>query len=232
MAIADVGGVNFWGGRTLVSGRARWTCATTALNFTRGWVRTTPSSIDHDLRWTGPERVDLLHERRTISAVAVSEVAWALDFSYEMTNVTALPLALASPATNGRPAAGYGGFFWRARRSGRRVEVLGPDRVGVRHLHGSRARWLALVGGGSDAPWSLVFVPDRGSQQADQWFVRHDDYAGVGSSLAWDRPLVLAPGAGIRRRIVTLVVDGRLRVAQVAGVLSAAEAILTGAGTG
>ncbi len=71
-------------------------------------MRTTPSSIDHDLRWTGPERVDLLHERRTISAVAVSEVAWALDFSYEMTNVTALPLALASPATNGRPAAGYG----------------------------------------------------------------------------------------------------------------------------
>ncbi|NGM12426.1 DUF6807 family protein [Verrucosispora sioxanthis] len=227
-----------WAGSTsevvvpLFPAGARWTCATTALNFTRGWVRTTPSSIDHDLRWTGPERVDLLHERRTISAVAVSEVAWALDFSYEMTNVTALPLALASPATNGRPAAGYGGFFWRARRSGRRVEVLGPDRVGVRHLHGSRARWLALVGGGSDAPWSLVFVPDRGSQQADQWFVRHDDYAGVGSSLAWDRPLVLAPGAGIRRRIVTLVVDGRLRVAQVAGVLSAAEAILTGAGTG
>lgn len=226
VAIADVGGVNFWGGRTFVPGRGPTDLRNHGTQHHQNLGTHSFSSLDHDLRWTGPDGVDLLHERRSISAVAVDDVAWALDFSYELTNMTALPLAFASPATNGRPGAGYGGFFWRARRDGQRVEVLGPDRAGVRHLHGSRARWLALAGGDSDAPWSLVFVPDQQAQGIDPWFVRHDDYAGVGSSLAWDRPLVVAQGAGIRRRIVTLVVDGRLRSAQVAGILDAAEAIL------
>ncbi|BCB86203.1 DUF6807 family protein [Phytohabitans suffuscus] len=54
--------------------------------------------------------------------------------------------------------------------------------------------------------------------QDDIWFVRSRDYAGVGSSLAWDQPLVVAAGTALRRRIITVVADGRLRSREVAGM--------------
>ena len=222
VAVADVDGVNFWGGRTFVSGRGPVDLPNHGVQRHRGWAEHHPDELSQELQWTGPDGVDLLHERRRIAAVGVSEQAWALDFSFELTNVTDLPLTFASPATNGRPGAGYGGFFWRAPRGDRRVEVFGPDHSGVRHLHGRRTRWLSLTGGSRAAPWTLVFVPQR----IDPWFVRHHDYVAVGSSLAWDQPLIMTQEAGIRRRIVTVVVDGRLNTPQTAAIAGAAETIL------
>ena len=130
------------------------------------------------------------------------------------------PLAFASPATNGRPGAGYGGFFWRARRGNRRLHVLGPDRSGERNLHGRRTAWLALTGG-STRPWTLIFVCGGPPHPTDPWFVRSRDYAGVGSALAWHQPLLVAPGRHVRRRILTVVADGRLRSREVADTVAA-----------
>nr|BFE82466.1 hypothetical protein GCM10020093_050670 [Planobispora longispora] len=56
----------------------------------------------------------------------------------------------------------------------------------------------------SDA-WSLVFVQ---AGAVDPWFVRVAEYPGVGPALAWDRPLAVADT--LRRRVVTVVADGRL----------------------
>jgi hypothetical protein len=181
------------------------------------WIIRTSTTLVHDLRWTGSDGVDLLHERRRIAAQPIGDRAWALDFTFELTNMTPGPLTIASPATNGRPGAGYGGFFWRARRGARRIHVLGPDRSGERHLHGQRTPWLALTGN-NGAPWTLIFVAVGPQAHTDPWFVRSRDYAGVGSALAWARPLVVPQGAGIRRRIITVVADGRLRSRQIAGI--------------
>jgi hypothetical protein len=52
--------------------------------------------------------------------------------------------------------------------------------------------------------WTLVFVQDDG----DAWFVRVEEYPGVGQALAWDRPLVVEDT--LTRRVVTIVADGRL----------------------
>ena len=227
VAVADVGGANFWGGRTFVAGRGPVALDNHGSQRHCGFGDRTPSALSQHLRWTDAEDVDLLHERRRIAARALSADAWALDFEFELTNLTAVPLSFASPATNGRPGAGYGGFFWRARRGAQRIQVLGPERNGERYLHGSRGPWLALTG--VDAgPWTLVFVTGCG---ADPWFVRSRDYAGVGSSLAWDKPLVVGSGATIRRRIITVVADGRLRSRQVAGAAGLAAAILAEAGS-
>ena len=52
----------------------------------------------------------------------------------------------------------------------------------------------------------------------DRWFVRARDYLGVGSSLAWDEPLVLGPDETIERSLVTVVVDGPLTPAAAAAL--------------
>jgi hypothetical protein len=215
VAIADVGGANFWGGRTFVRSSGSLLMPNHGTQHHRDWTTRTSTALVHDLRWTGPDGTDLLHERRHIAALPIDNRAWALDFTFELTNTTAAALTFASPATNGRPGAGYGGFFWRARRGDRRIHVLGPDRAGERHLHGQRTPWLALTGNNT-APWTLIFVTV--GPPADPWFVRSRDYAGVGSALAWAQPLVVAQGARVRRRIITVVADGRLRSRQIAGI--------------
>ncbi len=215
VAVADVGGANFWGGRTFVPGHGSMHLPNHGTQRHHRWTTRETTDVRHELRWIGPDGTDLVCERRRIAAVPVNDRAWALDFGFELTNVTAEPLAFASPATNGRPGAGYGGFFWRARRGNRRVHVLGPDRTGERRLHGRRTAWLALTGASSD-PWTLIFVAGGPAQLSDLWFVRSRDYAGVGSSLAWDQPLIVAAGASLSRRIITVVADGRLRSREVA----------------
>lgn len=52
----------------------------------------------------------------------------------------------------------------------------------------------------------------------DPWFVRVADYPGIGSALAWDRRLVLPPGAVLSRRFQVAVADGRLTAAQAAAL--------------
>lgn len=223
VAVADVGGANFWGGRTFVRSRSSVLLANHGVQQHWEWATRTSAALVHELRWTGPDGVDLLHERRRITALPVDDRCWALDFTFELTNITPVPLTFASPATNGRPGAGYGGFFWRARRGDGRIHVLGPERSGERHLHGRRTPWMALTGNHT-APWTLIFVTAGPRPETDPWFVRSRDYAGVGSSLAWTCPLVVAQGAGIRRRIVTVVADGRLRSRQIADIAGAVVA--------
>ncbi|GAB3981376.1 PmoA family protein [Plantactinospora veratri] len=224
VAVADVGGANFWGGRTYVPGHGPVQLSNHGSQHHRAWTTRTSTDVRHELRWVGPDGTELLHERRRIAALPLTGQAWALDFGFELTNVTAEPLTFASPATNGRLGAGYGGFFWRARRGDRRVYVLGPERTGERHLHGRRAAWLALTGTSTD-PWTLIFVPAGRPDRTDLWFVRSRDYAGVGSALAWTQPLVVAPGGRVHRRIVTVVADGRLRSRQVADLAGTVAAI-------
>jgi hypothetical protein len=217
VAVADVGGANFWGGRTFVSSRGPVLLANHGAQHHTSWILRTTTTLVQALRWRGPDGPDLLHEIRRIAVLPIGDHAWALDFTFELTNVAPEPLSLASPAVNGRPGAGYGGFFWRARRDAQRIHVLGPDRSGERHLHGRCASWVALTGN-NRSPWTLIFLAARQEAGIDPWFVRSRDYAAVGSALAWARPLVLAQGAAVRRRIVTVVADGRLRSRQIAGI--------------
>ncbi|MEV0647102.1 PmoA family protein [Phytomonospora sp. NPDC050363] len=221
VAVADVAGANFWGGRTFVSGRGSMHLPNHGTQRHEGWADRTASTLTQDLSWAGPGGDELLRERRHIAALPIDSGAWALDFSFRLSNVVQAPLALASPAANGRPGAGYGGFFWRARRGSGRIQVLGPGLTGAQALHGRHTPWMA-ISGNHGAPWTLIFI--HSGPDTDPWFVRTGDYAGVGSSLAWDRPLVLAPGAEVGRRIITVVADGRLRSDQVAGLVGAVTA--------
>jgi hypothetical protein len=206
VAIPDAGGHNFWGGRTFVRGQGPTWLENHGRQRHLSWVDGGATGI---LSWAAGSGVEILRERRTVTAVSL-DGCWALDFRFALTNMTGEALAIRSPATKGRPGAGYGGFFWRAPTGPVRPFGADPDAVGEAAVHGRRAPWVAMAGTG----WTLVFVAGDPRTAEDPWFVRAAEYPGVGSSLAWDTPLTVPPGGTVRRRIITVVVDGTIEFAQ------------------
>jgi hypothetical protein len=205
MAVPDVSGSNFWGGRTYVRDRGSVEVDNHGTQDHTGWLLRDPDGCVEELSWSREGRV-LLQERRTISTFPLSSGSWALDFSSALTNVSGGDVSIGSPATNGRPGAGYGGFFWRAPKEDEAPLAFTKDVAGEEAVHGRRADWLALAG----RDWTLVFAGANEETRKDPWFVRTTEYPGVGSSLAWRHRLPVPTGATVARRIVTVVADGRL----------------------
>ncbi|MEU4164653.1 PmoA family protein [Actinoplanes sp. NPDC026670] len=202
VAVAEVDGANFWGGRTFVPGHGpAWLDNQGSQEHLR-WLRRRPGQLRHTLHWNSIDGSTLFFERRDLSWWPAGPDAWALDFSFDLINMTDRELAIRSPAAHGRTGAGYGGFFWRAPSGECRVAASADGGT----VHGQRARWLSVAGNG----WTLVFLGADEATRGDRWFVRTRDYVGVGSSLAWDEPLLLAPHAELGRRIVTVIADGDL----------------------
>ncbi|XNL80184.1 PmoA family protein [Actinomadura madurae] len=199
IAIADVDGVNFWGGSTYVRGEGPAMLRDHGRQRRRT-LRPAGGGYEETLDWVGPDGTVLAAEQRTLSARPVTG-AWALDVAFTLTGRTGRPLVLQSSACKGRTGAGYGGFFWRAPKDSAGLEAFTGEASGEEAVHGSVTRWLALA---SDA-WTLVFVQTAG---LDPWFVRVAQYPGVGPALAWEEPLTV-PGR-LDRAITVVVADGRL----------------------
>jgi predicted dehydrogenase len=200
VAISDLGGANFWGGRTYVKDQGP-----TWLNDHGTQRHVAFTHLDDDgftehLEWIGPGGL-IAREERTVTARPLGE-HWALDFTFTLTNLTGAPLEINSSATKGRAGAGYGGFFWRAPgTSTARITLPGDEEA----VHGSTGPWVAMSGTTPEGrDWTLVFAQADG----DPWFVRVAEYPGVGQALAWDTPLVVQDT--LTRRVVTAVIDGRL----------------------
>ncbi|MFB7331559.1 PmoA family protein [Streptomyces adustus] len=205
VAVPDVEGHNFWGGRTYVRDRGPTELDNHGAQRHLAFQLHDPDGFVEELRWVAAG-AELLRERRTVAAAPLTGTAWALDFTFSLTNVTPGPLSIGSPATNGRPGAAYGGYFWRARKEARAPDAFTADAEGEDAVHGTRADWLALVG----STWTLVFAGATDATRRDPWFVRAAEYPGVGSSLAAAGRLTVEPGGTVVRRIVTVVADGRL----------------------
>ncbi|MFD7709961.1 PmoA family protein [Streptomyces sp. NPDC059785] len=205
VAVPDVEGHNFWGGRTYVRGQGPTELDNHGTQRHTAFQLKDPDGFVEELRWVAADH-ELLRERRTVAATELTTAAWALDFTFSLTNTTGRELSFGSPATNGRPGAAYGGFFWRARKEEAPPRVFTAGGEGEETVHGSRADWLALAG----ETWTLVFAGATDATRRDPWFVRTAEYPGVGSSLAHDRRLPLPAGETVVRRVVTVVADGRL----------------------
>ncbi|MFE6978592.1 PmoA family protein [Streptomyces sp. NPDC057682] len=205
VAVPDVAGYNFWGGRTFVRGQGPTALDNHGVQRHLGWKLRDPDGFVEELSWEAGG-TELLREHRTVATAALGDTAWALDFSFSLTNRGAGGLSIGSPATNGRPGAGYGGFFWRAPKEAAAPLLFTEDGEGEEAVHGRAADWIAMSG----EDWTLVFAGATEETRRDPWFVRGAEYPGVGSSLAADRRLSVPAGATVVRRIVTVVADGRL----------------------
>lgn len=219
VAVQDVAGRNLWGGRTYLPGKGyTWREDHGAVRHA-GWEQRTADSFDQRLEWVGPAGELLVRERRQVTARAAEDVAgaWVLEIAFTLGNMTGEDLALGSPATNGRAGAGYGGLFWRLPRSAGGLEVFAPDARGEAQVHGRVSPWVAVSGTPGDPARAYTLVLAGGDERTrqDPWFVRLDDYPGIGSSLAAERPLRLPPGGSAHRRLRALVADGVLPPGQV-----------------
>lgn len=209
----DVNRVNFWGGRTYVRGHGyTWLGDQGRIDHTR-FLDAAPGRLVEELRWHGPvvppigepiPPVDL-RETRTLEWREVSPAAWVLDADIALEQVSPAEIHLGGPGTNGREDAGYGGFQLRLRRS-EDVRVWSPLGEGDAAVFGRHAPWVAWAGRfpGGDVTLVMQFADD--SSATDRWFVRHGEWDGIGSALAWREPV----SAPLRRRYRLIVADGRL----------------------
>ncbi|MDP9936197.1 putative dehydrogenase [Paenarthrobacter nicotinovorans] len=222
VALQDVDGTNFWGGRTYTREAGMYV-------WRKDHGRIVTDSAEHgdgyrreQLSWLAPDHSPLLREQRQWRWAAVGRSAWQLRLDFTLESATGRPVMLGSPGSNGRPQGGYGGFFWRLPAVAD-ATIWTPEARGEDAVHGSVAPWLAWSGTfdagtagsahvtddpGLGHPATLVFLASP--QAPEPWFVRHEGYPGVGLSLAWDSPVSTEPGRSVHRTVRVLIVDGFL----------------------
>lgn len=225
VALQDVDGVNFWGGRTYTrdAGRYIWRqdhgsiAVTNTVAEENAALDGREGRLKEELAWKGPGGSPVLVEERTWAWSGVGPSTWRLSLDFALSPAAGHPVSLGSPGSNGRFEGGYGGFFWRLPEC-TDAAVWTPAGSGEPGTHGSVTRWLAWSGKFDGGPATLVFVAPEGS--TDPWFVRVDGYPGVGQSLAWETPVIAAPGGPVRRSITVFVADGTLATPDIEALLN------------
>src|SRR5205823_3199677 len=133
--------------------------------------------------------------------------------SFELVNVSGGALEFGSPTTEGRPAAGYGGLFWRGPRSFLHGRIQAGGGLEGPEVMGRCAPWLAFTGrhDGTLNSSTVVLVDDPANpRHPTQWFVREDPYACAGTAFMFDRPYGLEAGGRLRQRYRVVVAGGEL----------------------
>ncbi|MCK9792795.1 PmoA family protein [Isoptericola sp. 4D.3] len=223
VAVPDVNGTSFWGGRTYVADVGP------TLLPNHGRQVTTRAEVDplaphlllDTVRWDDEHGNPLLDEQRRLGARILGDDGWALEWRTTL-HASHGPLEIRSPATNGRPGAGYGGVFWRAPISQRTV-VLSETGEGEELAHGSTSPWVAFVQHHhdpytQDRPTTLLLAQ---TSPPRHWFLRAAEYPGAGPALAWDAPLVVPAGGTVETGIVAALVDRALDLDEAAALAAA-----------
>ena len=203
VALPDVNGTSYWGGRTYVQDVG------SIMLENQGSQRRDALTVDDDvlverLTWIDEREVAQLSEVRVLTgrpARVGERDAWTLGWRSTLAaNFGALTLG--SPATNGREGAGYGGLFWRFPRWD--ATVITRDGEGERVAHGSTSPWLAVV----DARRRVtVLLAQPEGRPALPWFARVDEYLGIGPAVAWDEVVSVPEGGRLELGIDALLID-------------------------
>jgi hypothetical protein len=171
-----------------------------------------------------------LAEERIVDVTRVDEAqgCWVLLFQTQLTNCSGRTLHFGSPTTNGRPAAGYGGLFWRGPRSfaGGRVlladgtadGLLAEETKGEEDVMGRRSPWLAYYGPHerSGKTTTLLFVDDPcNPRYPTQWFARHGATPMVTFALTFDVEYPLPEGETLALSYRIVFADGEWSVSQI-----------------
>ncbi|WP_402462365.1 DUF6807 family protein [Isoptericola aurantiacus] len=219
MAVADVNGTSFWGGRTfvhdvgptLLPNHGRQTSVDTTID------PLSPNVLLDTVAWTDEHGGPLLDERRRIGARLLDD-GWVLDWRSTL-HATHGPIEVRSPATNGRPGAGYGGVFWRLPIAAS-TRVLSADGEGQDVAHGSTSPWVAFVQLHRDARGDERTTTTLLTQTspARHWFLRSEEYPGVCPALAWDTPLQIPAGGTVETGVVAAILDRPLDATEAAAL--------------
>ena len=228
LTCAHLSGENFWGGPTYVRGQGYVQLPNNGAQVHVGWDEAAAGAdgvaLRQRLAWVTQAGARWLAEERRIEVTHVDARAgwWALDLRFTLRNVHSAALVFGSPTTEGRPAAGYGGLFWRGCQTlaGGTVYVAsGAAACGDNDelVMGQRGPWLAYVAPGAAQPAAALLFLDHPAnpRYPTPWFAR-PSYAGVSCAFMYDTPLVLAPGAALTLRYRLVIAAGAWTRAQAA----------------
>ncbi len=218
MAVADVNGTSHWGGRTFVAdvgptllpNHGRQTSTQTVVD------PLSPHVLLDTVLWSDEHGAPQLEERRRVGARLLDDDGWVLEWRSTL-HAAHGALEIRSPATNGRPGAGYGGVFWRLPAAASTL-VLSAAGEGEELAHGSTSPWVAFVQRhtdhqGGERPTTLLLTQ---TSPARHWFLRAGEYPGACPALAWDTPLRVPAGGTVETGVVAALLDRALDAGEAA----------------
>ena len=213
LAVAQVNGSSFWGGRTYVRDAGPTLLPIHGTQVSHDMTLVGPA-LTEQLTWFGHDGAELLTERRRLTARTLpAQHGWELTWQ-SLLHASAGPVTIDSPATQGRTGAGYGGIFWRFPDDGG-ASITCADGTGEEAANGSTSPWLLLSRAG-DRPWTALLLQEG---VVRPWFVRSTDYLGAGPALAWSESLQIPAGENLEVGLRAVLLDG------VAGVGDVTELI-------
>ncbi|WP_246012561.1 DUF6807 family protein [Myceligenerans xiligouense] len=225
MAVADVNGTSHWGGRTFIEHVGPTLLQNHGRQVARD-LRPDGDTLTETVTWLDEHGGRQLVEDRRVTArllapfqdvtADITHTGWVLDWR-SVLHASDGPLEIRSPATNGRPGAGYGGLFWRLPIADE-TRVLSVGGEGETLAHGSSSPWLAFVQRHGDRPTTLVLAQPG---TARPWFARSAEYPGACPALAWDAPLLVPDGGAVQVGLVAALFDAELGPAEAAAVAGA-----------
>lgn len=221
LALPEVNGTSFWGGRTWVPELGPTMLANhgTQRLLSRA-VGGEPATLFETLEWADETGGVLLHERRTLVAGVDADAGrWTLRWHSEL--AAPAEITITSPACNGRQDAGYGGVFLRLSTSAL-TDCLSPAGTGVGSIHGTSTDWAAFVNRTASRPTTLIAVRDPGDPSP--WFCRNGAETGIGPAIAWSEPRTLAAGESLTLACTFVLADAILDTAQIDRLVNASRA--------
>jgi Family of unknown function (DUF6807) len=217
VALPNVGEHNFWGGVTYTREQGYVQLPNNGRTVHRGFDQVEGGAFAERLDWVTEPGDTIITETREVSAVGLGSPAgegtnaWGLTWTSDWTNATGEPILFGSPTTEGRPMAGYGGFFWRGPRDFTGSPVLAPETTkpadydapdgvpeGVPEQMGTLAPWIAITGkhdGSSGRSTLLMADSPANTLGAGPWFVRSTPYACISTAPFFFTEKALEPGA-------------------------------------
>jgi hypothetical protein len=220
MTVENLSGENFWGGATYVRDEGYVERPNVGITEHDGWDELAAAGglawLRERLTWRTQAGDALLRERREITVdttVDCGAPAYRLGFAMTLENVGGSDLEFASPTTEGRPAAGYGGLVWRGSRAFTGGDVLLPEGALGDDAMGRRAPWLAFVGTHDevDARSTLVFVDHpTNPRYPNEWFVRSTPIPVVSFGFMFSEVYTLPAGDRLDLSYDVVVADGAL----------------------
>jgi Methane oxygenase PmoA len=201
MTAANLSGQNFWGGPTYIRDTGYVQLDNNGRIKHREWQELSCDTMMHGverLEWITSDGIRWLDEERqiTVSEIDPAGMSWSLDLVFRLINSAGHPLVFGSPTTEGRPAAGYGGLFWRGPRSFLHGKILAAEGMEGPGIMGNASPWLAFTGwhDGNGEQSTLLFIDQPSNPRfPTKWFVRNDPYACVSCSFMFDEASTWQP---------------------------------------
>ncbi|MDT9698322.1 PmoA family protein [Streptomyces sp. P17] len=230
MTASHLSGQNFWGGNSYVHGEGYLRLPERVGSmrhdgFPEFTVTDDRLAFTEELTWVGNGGEEWARETRGLTVHSVDEEAgaWALDWSIELTNTRAEPLAFGSPTTAGREMAGYTGLQWRGPRDFTGGTLFAPG-TDSEKLMGSQGPWLAFSTEHDDVDAHSTIVFAHAPENLDaihesHWFVRSEPFPTVAFSWAFFEEFELPPGESFGYRYRVVIADGAWDTERVAAHL-------------